>query len=70
VRGDLVDDRRARDGGRVDRRLVGAVAQEPVDVGDLADSSAVRATTSKVVSRSPEEAVTSRNVSSSAPARS
>ncbi|GAA5596502.1 hypothetical protein Krhi01_02345 [Kocuria rhizophila] len=32
--------------------------------------SAVRETTSNIVSRSPEDAVTSRKVSSSAPARS
>jgi hypothetical protein len=69
------------DGGGVDRDLVGArpaaslrtsstVRTPPPTVSGMKHCSAVRATTSKIVSRLSEDAVMSRKQSSSAPAAS
>ena len=71
---------RPGDGGGVDADLVGAGAQQPVDVvglrtppptvSGMKTCSAVRRTTSYVVSRLPLLAVMSRKTSSSAPSAS
>jgi hypothetical protein len=75
--GGLGDELGPGDGGGVDADLVGTRPQQPVDIVDgahspptvsgMKTSSAVRATTSNIVARSPLLAVTSRKVSSSAP---
>ena len=78
--GDLGDQLGTVDRGGVDRDLVGAGAQQPVDVLDAAHAAADRerdedllgaaATTSIVVARPSWEAEMSRKVSSSAPSAS
>ena len=78
--GDLGDDLGPGDRGGVDADLVGAGSQQPVDVlgvrtppptvSGMKTWSAVRPTTSNVVSRLPDDAVMSRKVSSSAPSAS
>jgi len=78
--GELGDEQWALDGGGVDRHFVGTGTQEPARVPRLADAaptvkgmntcSAVRAATETMVARPSDEAVMSRNVSSSAPSAS
>ena len=78
--GDLGDQLGPLDGRGVDGHLVGAGPQQPAGVLDRADAaadvngmntcSAVRRATSTMVSRASDEAVMSRNTTSSAPSAS
>jgi len=78
--GELGDEQWALDGGGVDRHFVGTGTQEPArvpgwrmpppTVKGMNTCSAVRAATETMVARPSDEAVMSRNVSSSAPSAS